>query len=926
VVGDYENLVGGGSGMRFPSLDAAASEFISYRNRVFSQYSAYRRRLEMRWAINYHYMIDNQWLDLVVSSIPLGGSGTYALKILQAEKDGVPRPVTNILAPNLEIELATYNKRQYIPKVVAASNDPADMDVAKRSTAVLRNRAVVDHWPQVRNRAGLHLVVAGTGVIRTWWDGSYTKTQQIMSPLAQMCSACGEKLAAPEFPSALKEKIRTNTDTLQPVVGDPLSLKVTDCPSCGARGTMRDAEINEADLKYRDIFGRSLAVHVPVGDPAMEALDLFCVYPENGAVGVSYDTWRIMGSCTPRSLDWIADRQPGWASQLRPDNQTSLLRRNPLLGEFSAFGWYNSAADNTIYQDHALYYELIHLPGYRFPKGAIVRSCGQLVEVSELMWDYEDKDTGFTLSVPRAMYSCGVWAERPGEFFGHSMFDRGRSIQNRINGGDSQVIDIHERMANPHIMAATDMNTAGPEWWAGRYSGKILRYERSPLAAEDKPMVFGGVSAPSGLFQEGRQRREDARFVLGPAEIEIGGSPKNVTTTSGLQLQSENAEQRRSPREESMDFISKSVWEHYLKMEQGFRVDDTSYEVEDKKQVGQWRTEVYNRVHLWGRLRLEIEKTAFVSKSIYDREATREAQADGLYIVTKPKDRKRLLELRGLPADVNEDDNLQVDAAESKWACFLKEGKIPTLDPTLDNPAIHFDVLSTRLLCDDGRRLATLAGWEGILPKLTDWPLLLQQRQQLDAIARQAYGQWSTEEEMLQMYAQAMAAFPQQQAEYQQAVEQYDLEAPTRDPLAPPPPPPIAPTQPVQPIVLPRPLDKQILTVWKEMLERSAPTVPTDFKVPQELMAKGIDPARAYQEVLDTFLRFRAVVEAYRLMAGGLVQSPGMPAPAPTGQPQPVVGGAPPNAANPPNPTNTVTPGTSQATANASDSVPAAPQ
>lgn len=909
---DYQNLQGPFNTYRFPDDRSSPEEVLSYRNRVFSKYAVYRRRTEARMAVAMQYMIDNQWLDLMASTYPDPAFG-YRLKLLQTDQDMIPRPVTNILAPNIEVELATYNKRKFMPKAVAATNMPWDMEAARKATDVLKYRAEVESWSVVRQRFGLFLVGTGTGVMRSWWDETYLETDRVPSPLAVRCMACQQLYQQPTVAASARMQIRFNSDSLQPVPGRPDQLQMYRCPQCGSLEPLQPTPITQQEMEYNDFMGRPMGVVLPKGEPAMEALDPFSAYPENGGVAVSYDNFRVFGSATPRSLDWILDRHPQFDGQLKPDSQQELLRRNPLLGEFSAYGWYGGVVDSNVFNNHAVYYEMWAMPTRRMPAGGLIRVANNLIlERGPLIWQYTDEN-GVQHKVPRVMYSAGVWSERPGEFFGHGMIDRGKSLQNRLNGRDAQIIDINERMANPHVMAATDQNLTGPEWFEGPYSGKLMLYERSPLAPDDKPQIFGGVSPPQGLWQERNAVKDDVRLILGPAEIEIGASPKNVTTTSGLQLQSEQAESRRSPREDTVDYASKRLWKHKLQMEQCFRVDDSEYEVQDPTSK-KWRTEVYNRYKLQGKLRLEIEKTAFVSKSIYDREAAREAQADGLYQVNKPQDRKALLDMRGLPTDVNRDENNQVDRANEKWACFLRDGQVPVIDQTLENPAIHWDVLSGWLLSEDGKRFAELANWPALLPLLTDWETLLQQRIQLDAACRQVYGQWSTEEQAVEAYKQKTAEYQQALPVYQQQMQGYEQAVQAAMAAGQQPPPvPMQPVEPPVPTLLPRPLDKKVLTVWRELFELSG--LPrgqqggVQLPPSQELRT---DLAQ-FQIVVENYLRFRAVVEAYRLMTKGI----GLSAPAATATPI----GVTPNPPNPPNPQNTSTPGTSQALSNSGQAV-----
>jgi hypothetical protein len=125
------------------------------------------------------------------------------------------------------------------------------------------------------------------------------------------------------------------------------------------------------------------------------------------------------------------------------------------------------------------------------------------------------------------------------------------------------------------------------------------------------------------------------------------------------------------------------------------------------------------------------------------------------------------------------------------------------------------------------------------------------------------------------MYAQHMILYQQQKQAGDQAVQA------GADPTMLPP----TPQMPVPPMPIPRTMDQKILMVWTKLVGQQLPGI-----VNQLIMQQGglVDPNQVQQQVTN-FLRFRAVVEAYKLMQPQpMAAAPGSGAtqlPGDTGQP-----------------------------------------
>ena len=847
----------------FPAEDAEEEEIIAYRDRHFARYSAYRNKHLQRISRNLYYEIGRQWIE-EDAEVTLDGARGFAFREMSQSIDTqLPRPVTNLVTPAVDVEFATLAKRQWVPKVVTFSRDPRAEAAAKVANDILSDNLEKVRWHDLRDRFTRNMIIMGTMTICSFWDEPYYETSWIATEQPHGCKHCGNAFAAPVMPIS-------EADAMMGVTPEPFNGK---CPICSAQG-VEPIELSEEDSHQPDAFGRPLGQSVPKGRPNIELISPFEYYPENSGIGVEPGDEKIHGIVKVRSLDWVWERYPQIMEELQPESAEDMMREHPLLGEWDIVGRYDYALDAGIYDNHVRVFTLFAEPSYRFPMGRSIVIVGRhqnfVVENGPLNREISD-DNGQTFSVPKARVESAVWKPREGEFWGKGLPDDLISPQNRVNGIDAQVIEARERMGSPNLIIPEDADLQGPEFRQNYGLGKLYRYALSPLNPQAKPEVFGSILMPQGVNNERQACIEDMTRIVGPSDIEIGEAPRNVTTTSGLQILGEQAERRRGTRERQITTAFEKIWGHFLEMLWVLRVEPDTYEAENPD--GTWELKQYDRNSIAGQTKVKIEKQAYIDKSIFMREATREALVDQLYDPSNPLARKRLLENMGLPTDINEDSNLQIDHTKRAWADFVDEGRIPIIDPSVDNPQIRYQVFGTMLLQEEGAKLAESAGWQQILPLIAGWEEELMMAEHQDAMTRKFYGGEPPPEVAKEMFATATMRYQEQKEQW--SVLAKDIENKTmggQNPegaLLPQLPPP--PQAPPPPIFLPRQMEIKIFGLWMQMIEKRGglpqqQQPPVQGMVPQN---KNTDPQH--------FMRFRAVVDGYRILAQRAVQ--GMPAP-----------------------------------------------
>ncbi len=908
---DYERASGGSSGKGvycLPDLNAEDKEFLAYRERLFNRKSAIRNKRLQQAALSYAYVLGRQWAE-IDTDVMIDGVRGYVIRDMINHNPliDVPRPVTNRIEIAVEIELSSLGKRELIPNIHSSSRDPRITMAAKHAKNILEYKLRKKSWPEVRELANFIHIVTGTVGLRAAWDEKETDTAVFGSDAARECRVCGTKLADEKIPrSALGMHQFSNMETIREIAAadeDEPYVQITHCPVCTEPVELQPYDVdNEQDARTYDMFERPLGIELPRGDVDIEVVSPFEMYPENGGVNVYPHNFRMLGVKTIRNLEWIFERWPQLEGKLQPEDSYELMRDHPILGEWQFAGNYSSEYDSGIFDYHARMYEIIHEPGgKRYPEGARIVMVGdQVAEVqplyrkTKLQLDPRGIAPPVEAESPIVSVAVARFKMRMSEFFGRGLPDSLISPQNRINGMDAQGIDLVDRWGSPNVWVPDGMEITGPEWLPTYGSGKFIRYRIDPTRPEQFPREFGGNANLEPMLRLRETATADLKELGGPAALEMGEAPKNISTTSGLQLLGEAAERRRGPHERALVEAYQKTWRTILQMLAVFRVEDEEYQEEIKEDV--YEKKMFNRMQIHLQTNVIIEKQGYVDKSLYLREATREAMADMLYDTSSQAAKKKILEYRGLPTDVNEGENRQVALADEQFINFTDRGIVPIVDDALDNAKIRFQVLGTHLLSSQGRALDEQFRWPEVLERISGYETELYKQEEDEKAVIEFYGGRRDPKDpaVAEYYAQQVVTWTKQMAAWQKLQEAPPLEAIV--PGAAPPPPTEPPMKPPPPVFLPALRQRRIEAIWQNKLKWN----------PIQMQPEIIPGFQAY-------LQFRAAVDTYRLNDRDQLLAMAPPA-QPPGQgttTNPVVPGVdrpmipnPPNPANPPNPPN----------------------
>jgi hypothetical protein len=667
-------------------------------------------------------------------------------------------------------------------------------------------------------------------------------------------------------------------------------ITMTHCPFCEDANELQDYMLNEQEAGQSDAFGRQLGMFVPRGETSIESISLHEYFPENGGIHVEPHEQTINQQMAVRSLEYIALRYPEFTAELRAEEPRELIRLNPIYAEpmLSGYMGYNLSTGMEAYYNHAKLKEVIvqphsHIPGLE--KGAIFASVGDKVARKELMVSVPGEDG--PIDVPRVKYHFARFKRWPKNFWSRTVVDDIVPIQRRLNELDSQVIDIRER-GKPNMWLPKGTTLYTKDEVEGSFT--CIYYDPADPNWTPQQGIFPGSPISGSPYSAEREATlRDAQMVGAPQDIEVGQAPGSVKTTSGLMLLSEEASQKRGPRERSVTRMFESGFEHVLQMNYGFRKDDASYTVQGEGSIFEKKS--YKGADLLGAMRVKMVARAGYDVTIYNKEAAGEAIQLGLVPMETPDAKDRILELMKLPKDLNERQHIQIERTEEAWSDFIYRQKIPVPDYRIEDPVTRYAVLGKRWFSDECMILREEAGWDEVVPLIHNWEemmaaMLLMEMQQRPIYGKVPESQWGT------VFKQGQQAVQVAMEAYQQAVKTHAEESgKATDEMAEPLPPPEQPAMtefppPPQYGFLPEAPNLRIYEVWMRML----PTMRPGLIAARNQEAAGQRPGPKVKQLmkLDLLLRMRAVIDSYRLevlQQGGTPPPPGGEAMAPGAAP-----------------------------------------
>ena len=917
-------------GRSIPKKGADKEKIRAWMDAFFDRDSSFRRELEDRDFIEPRAFVEgHQWKQVVK-----GGDPRRAPRFTDWPEDHpMPRPVDNEIMPACDNEISRLARRNSDMEVEPVGTDPDRKAGAKIATDVGKSHMETINWPIKRRTFWHHNITYGTAILKSHLVKSYRPDKLVRVGIsgALRCAgiagapdsallaagefmltggkpACGFTLASKTLPMdklAPMMEVKELSDAITPTFAHdaPMDQRsgydAARCLDCGGRLEEFDVSVEEAG--GQDFFGRPLGKELPLGEAGVENVPPDCVFFENEGIGVTPETCTEWGVEMPRSLKWIREHYNRNLEEIEPDAATKITERFPMSGEYSAesrgsLSVTGGRGKRNLYDNHSVVREFYSDPDRDNPRGRLIVTAGVekcvILEDGDLYIEHEDPEGGETY-FPRVHFEVARCFPRDNMMWGQGYPVMVMSLQRRINMRASQMTELAERMGIIAVKATRGMRLSRA--WVDGLIATILRWEPDATAQGKEPEIIKGEFQLQMWAQEVQDCRQAIKDILGIYDAEVGNlGASGLKSGVALQINSEKASERRQQREQEGVNCFEGTFSHQMQLIQHYYLENENRKY--RVRVGNAREErSFKGLDFAGQTDVKVKEAAKFDATLAGKQTLIESVGANPDLAPKtPYAIREYFRTIGAPTAMMDENNVQLDAAERKFFEWRANGVVPAIDPNLDNHGIYWDTYGRLFLDNESVEMAEKSGWDRALPKLTGWDKALPNAQRLaDNVSGLADMQGQPREAVWQtmgpqlVQVTAMQAMPP---------------PPPQDPSMPPQAPPPLPQVPMPPSgeVPPEDLAGLIWWVWKNRL------IARGFAKPP-VPIPGQPPGPAFQPEFETFARMKAVHEAHRLYASGVMQQQqaGVAAPpAPGGEqaqplpmPQPEMGqvqGAPP--------------------------------
>jgi hypothetical protein len=841
------------------------AEALAYLRRVIPPHDeANSRAGRFRWwnllraARNMWFYLGRHW---ITQPTLRAGNATYHFQDVRRYESLLPEPVDNKIAMGVDSYVARLTRKQYEPNARPTAHTPEIEAACRLAKRILMSDLDEIGWQDKADGLTFDAILTGTAVARSYWDETETEQMLVAQPGAARCPMCGGVLASRSVAEDVVAGGIFHAESA--AMAEDGSFELRFCPACESPSELQPYDASPEDLSSLDMFGRPLGLSVPKGDAVIEPLSLWEAYPENGGIDVEPADCKVWGVSRVRPMEWVLARFPDLEGEISAEAQPTLLRLHPILGD-AAFSGRGSIAGDEIYTNHVIVDEVhvypMPLPGLEMGReitviqGKVVRDRSLAIEIAD--------PNGKPRKVLRARYAVAQAKRMRKQFYGKTPVDDAVPVNRRLNELDSQVQEIREK-GIPLIALPEGVEIVEPDDASG--SMRFVRLLTSGSYQPNWTIRDGLINATplngNAYMPERTALLQEIRDLLGPEAVEQGRNSVGTYTAQQLQLQAEQAAQKYGPVERSIVSMFSSLFSHHLELRWAMQAEER--EIRYEETAGAWEIESFTGSDILGQTDIKVEVRGSFDRSVYQAAATEKGMQFGLYDLTDQAVKDQVLEQMDLPK-IDHGGSIQVIRAEAAWVDFLREGRIPVFDSTVQDPAIWYSVLGRRWESDEGVELRRQAGWDTVLATLAGWERKLAEATQKDMSARAIY-EGIPPDKWPMVYAEAQNAF----ALKNQAA------AMTGEPQMPPPPPPPAGG------FMPEEMARRLLYVWLDMLMAAG----RDISV-----LRGAEQAGAPEDkALARAIKWYAIIQQCRMEGMAKAQMPpGLPAPGTgPGQPQP---------------------------------------
>jgi len=694
-----------------PSLETATSqEVVKWVNSGIYYGHPLRVRDVSRYRRAELYDQGMQWLREAMGGFEAGSDAGQWVGVYWSGDDPsyIPTPVFNEGLGARINESARLGRPNYRPLVTPKSEMP---DLASREGAKAMKESLVHsmrerHWDDKQGPLFYyHMPLYGQGI----WKSEYVLRwdETIMSPVltAASCPECGRIIAdrtiQPSHIEQIGQSAPTAMNAFQGGRGDqPVSLGW--CPWCESHAELKDYQPNfKQAMEGKDELQRPLGAPKPVGDWEMTVRSPYDVFFRNMGLDQTPGDLTDVTEAHVEHLDWFGLRWPDKVDSLKPENPAALAREHPIAGAPDLLA---AMLDSRLFENCARakerhkrpWMESVYDEGQgrwvkKMNQGRSAVVCGdQVLFYGPLMM----KSANYPgQTVERVLYDSVAWEQRDGgrRLGGMGVWDIMFDPQDAINEISSQTQAVRKRLAVPLYLALTTHNfqIAGMR---GGLPGMLAEIDVEPSAPGVLPQLINNTTIDAGVREELKFSLESLNRVGGNIDVEQGNPPRGVSAGNAIAFLKGASSEKREPRLARIKASFKRGWAHGARLKCHMYAEARPVKYKDEDSEERWKYVHGLDFHM--QTDVEVDAEPDFDNEAQQIEKVRDAITMG---VIDPRSggagRQRSLgRILKLDESLYEDEDLQDKDAQREGIEYKESGRMPRIDPGLDDHSTHYQV------------------------------------------------------------------------------------------------------------------------------------------------------------------------------------------------------------------------------------------
>jgi hypothetical protein len=692
------------------------------------------------------------------------------------DPSSIPLPVYNEMVALRENESARLGRPEYKPRVKPKGQNPgiSAREGAEGAERALNSRLKDMGWSERQENLCYHMPMFGGAYVESSWDQTWMDTVRVpaeslvcsRNPMAQGYTPDVPPPAPPvapppevpvnpdEAPVLEEPEEPTPEDLVAAQIGigstPPLAPTQPALPPCDCVGTVAEMGKQVGDVcpvcetgtleTYEPTMEEAqgkLGKDWPKGDWELRILSPFCIFPRDSGVGVDakdIDEWVYAHLET---IDWLAERYPDKVRDLsngelkiHPEHPSALMAEDPTMGTPTV---YASASYTQVYKKHVMVYEYCRKPWlawneekkvYEKNHGRYSICAGNRICLDTDLEVQSLNNPGEYVARKRLEYV--VWEPREGgrrTCSGQSLWDRLFDIQDGINTRHAQIRSVNERGAVPWYLQARGRN------FETRSADSAVPFRRvlvdiDPVDKVPPLTLMQNTTIDAGVYQELDLSLNVAQRISGQVEVERGQVPPNVAAATAIAYLKTEAGEKRRPRILRIRQTLIRSWEHGLRLMAAFYIEPREYSYEDEMGEERWEF-IHGEIIASANPKVDIYPTPDYDATDAKRESIRDLVQLGIINPQQtPQLNRKLVKTIEPDLEFFVDDDLQEDQADREWRDFKEKGKVPIIDPSLDDGVTHYQMHGQQCFGAWFRSLEDKGGWDQALGILgSDWDM-----------------------------------------------------------------------------------------------------------------------------------------------------------------------------------------------------------